>query len=117
MPYEVYKIIHLLMVVVLLTALSVGFWNNGNQAKILKILGGVATLLILVSGMGLMARLGIGHTGGWPVWIKLKMFFWLLLGVGGPMILKRAPSKGKTAYWAVLIIFSVIVYLVNYKPE
>ncbi len=116
MPYEVYKIIHLLMIVIMLTGFSIGFWG-GKYGKLFKILTGVGSLLILVSGMGLMARLGIGHTEPWPLWIKLKFFFWVVLSAVGPIALKRCPQKGPILYWGYLSIFTIIVYLVNYKPD
>ena len=66
-PYETYKVIHLASLAILLTGFALQFYGLGN--KLHKVLTGIATLTVLVSGMGLMARLGIAHGSAWPAWI------------------------------------------------
>jgi hypothetical protein len=111
--YEVYKIIHLTSLLILFTGLSISFY--GVNDRLMKMLTGIGTLLSFVAGMGLMARLGVGHGTGWPLWIKVKMAIWFIIGIGGAIIARRFPKYGRAAYFTCLILFVVAATVANFK--
>ena len=115
MSYEFYKIMHLTCLAIAFSGLGIQLFA-GVPSKLFKILGGIMGLLILVSGMGLIAKIGINQSEGWPLWIKLKFGVWAFIAIGAPVVGKRFPAIKKQYYWFTVILFVVGVSLANYKP-
>jgi uncharacterized membrane protein SirB2 len=116
MPYEIYKIIHVVFIVLFFSVYGMAAVKakSGDNPKFEKMLTGIFLLLIMVGGMGLGARLGV-LKGGWPLWINIKMAIWVIVGVGGTIVLKRKPQFSIKYFWFSSILLVMASYLANYK--
>lgn len=114
MSYAFYKIIHVVSIV-LFFALYMSAARKEQNIKKEVIFSGVALLLVLVSGMGLIAKIGIAHGAGWPLWIKLKIAIWAFIGIVGHTILKRYGKQRLKFFWTAFFLLTCASYLANYK--
>lgn len=104
---EAYKLIHVLGILFVFSAVAgaaVHATAGGDRAanplyRMLAIVHGVAIVFILVSGFGMLARLGVAHnalTLGW-IWVKLAVW----AGLGAVLTLPYRKSS-----WATAIFFT-----------
>lgn len=112
--YQIYKIIHVVSIVIYFAAFAVTVAKVENL-KAQKILKGVFGLLIFVSGMGLIARLGLPHNAPWPMWIKIKLGIWSVVVIGAPIVIKRFSGAKRGFYIFCIVLLVVASYLANYK--
>lgn len=121
MPYDFYKVLHLLAILVLFTSmggLAMVTLRDGTDEekkvarKPLIILHGVALLVIFVAGFGLMAKLKMMQNG-WPGWIFGKLGVWLVLG-GAVALLKR--PMGIISYVLLPLVGGLGAWLAVTKP-
>lgn len=120
MPYEVYKVLHLVGIFLLISGLMGVFipvWmGQGLTGQIKKFsfsLHGLGLFLILLSGFGLLARLGLARE--MPMWVYVKLAAWGLFALS-ISVLKRKGRIGWPLYIGLLTIFLVAAYTAVYKP-
>ncbi len=109
MSYEFYKILHYLSILTMVSMAACNFLSN-DQSKLTKILTGVFSLLLLVSGMGLLARVGVSHGSGFPAWVNIKLGVWLLLAAGIPILNKRVQNKRRPVFFGLLFLVFIALY-------
>jgi hypothetical protein len=121
MSYEFYKILHLSSLMASFLSLAVLAATYRLKEKIdpqvKKIAGmthGISLIVVLVSGFGLIAKLGM--LSGLPTWIYGKLILWLVLG--GSLVLVRK-MRQQTALvlfiiWTIFILGAVLAVL---KPS
>ena len=123
MSFAAYKLMHLLGIFALLVALA-GMAahaatgqkkDDNNSYRVLQLFHGMGSLLALVGGFGLLARLGIVGDGGFPGWIWAKLALWLLLG-GMVAFPYRRPASARPILLLLPILALVGAILANYKP-
>jgi hypothetical protein len=113
MSYELYKVIHLAAIFVFLSGASALLLAK-PAGKLWKIITGVATLVIFISGMGLLARLGL--TGSLPGWAIGLIVIWLIVSMLGHIVAKRFPAQGFKAYWVMIGLSIMASVLAIFKP-
>lgn len=121
--YETYKVVHLLGVLLLffslggvaLHALNGGTRQGNVGRKLVAALHGAGTLVILVGGFGMLARLEIMHGLALPGWIWAKVTIWLILG-GLVYLPYRKPQFARPAFVAVPLLGALAAYFAIYKP-
>ncbi len=121
MSYEVYKIIHLVGIVLLfsgltgLLAIQMSTGKLEGKAKSLVFMShGIGLLLILVAGFGMMARKGL--ISSIPGWIYAKLFIWLILGGILALVKRKGQLLGGKLFAVMLILFIAAAYLAIYQP-
>lgn len=120
-PYEIYKIVHLIgifMIMISLGGLIIHAINEGEKAnnrfrKAIGITHGVGLVLVLVAGFGLLARIGIHWP--WPGWVIGKVVIWLVLGVFSALPYRMGAS-GKGLWYALIVLGALAAYLAIMKP-
>ena len=110
MSYPVYKIIHLLALAALMLGLG-GMISGGANRKPFAILQGVALLVMLVSGFGLLAKLRLGF----PHFAMVKTALWVVIGVL-PVVLRRAKASITVSVLVTLALVGVLAWLGVTKP-
>ena len=111
MSYEFYKVLHVFMLVLMVTSFAPQFVSaNNSNAKLFKITSGIASLLLFVAGMGLLARIGVGHGQGWPMWVKVKVGLWVAIAALGPIMIKRMKSNRLAGLGLILALIFVAIY-------
>jgi hypothetical protein len=117
MSYQFYNVIHVIGAIVLFSALGALAGTAGStQAplrKIASVAHGVALVLILVAGFGLLARLG--YFGDIPTWAYLKMILWGILGLV-VLPLKRKPELAPALWLVMPVVGSLAAWLAIAKP-
>jgi sulfite exporter TauE/SafE len=117
MSYEFYNIVHVIGVLFLFTALGALAATAGSSSvplrRLAAIAHGVAVVVILVAGFGLLARLG--HFGDVPAWAYGKMGLWALLAVA-VIPLKRKPEWAPALWLLIPVIGSLAVWLAVSQP-
>lgn len=122
-PYEFYKVMHLVGILLLFTSLGgvamLALRGGSDEEKkplkkMLMIAHGFAMVIILVAGFGLMARLGMMGSG-WPGWVFGKLAVWVVLGGAAALIAKK-PAMGKSWYVLLPVLGGIAAWLAVFKP-
>lgn len=115
MPYEIYRLLHILGVILVFMALGAAALHAGNggtrdsnpSRRTVAIAHGVGLLVVLVAGFGMLAK---KFGGGLPGWVHPKLLIWLLLGAA-TTLLARKPGSAPVMWFLLPLLGGVAAYL------
>lgn len=121
LSYSAYKIVHITGILLLFCALGAlsalsahGVLAEGGRArKFASAAHGTALLIVLVGGMGLLARLGMN--GPWPMWVWLKIALWVIMGAL-IVVIRRVGTGAGILLFLFPLLGAVAAFLAVYKP-
>ena len=113
MSYEFYKVLHLAGLVTIFTSLGALAFVPGDRRKPLMMMHGIATVVMLVAGFGLLARLGL--VGNLGPWVYGKLAIWLAIGAV-PVVLRRKPDMAVIMLLVSIALGAISAYLAIFKP-
>lgn len=120
MSYEFYKFLHLTGIFLLISGLMGVFftvWSGQNLTGKIKsasfALHGLGLVFILVSGFGLLAKLGLARE--MPTWAYAKLGLWAVFALI-ISLLKRKSHIGMPLYVLLLVCYCAAAYIGIYKP-
>ena len=103
MSYTTYKIIHLIGVAALAMGVG-GMMAGGEKRKLFSIVQGIALLVMLVSGFGILAKLKLGF----PHFAMAKTGLWVVIGVM-PVILRKLKVPAVVGVIPILIFSGLML--------
>ncbi|HEX9731921.1 MAG TPA: hypothetical protein VGG06_08010 [Thermoanaerobaculia bacterium] len=116
MSLQLYKVLHVLGLFLVFAAvggaiIQTVLGGNGRARKLTGIAHGVGLLIVLVSGFGALAKLGLGF----PLWVVLKVVIWIVFG-GVIVLIRKQPALAGFLWWALPVLGAFAGYLAIYKP-
>lgn len=115
MSYETYKILHITGVLALFMAFGGLITQGAGKKRLLAITHGVALVVLLIAGFGLLARLGMAQPSTWGGWVYAKFTLWLIAG-GLMAFIPRRPALAKPLWFVVLGLGILASWLAIVKP-
>ena len=121
MSYAFYKIVHVFGIAMMLIALGGVFVHAANESdkranvvrKAVLILHGIGSILVLVAGFGLLAKLG--EVSGFPSWLWPKLIIWLVLS-GLVAVPYRSRSLAKVLLFLTPLLVLLAAFFAVQKP-
>ena len=111
MSPTIYYILHVTAVLVLTGYTFYAFAAAPETRKRVMMITGIASLLALIAGFGLQAKLSLGFPG----WLIVKIICWLGLSALAGFGYRRRGAAGALAASALLFAFIAVV-MVYTKP-
>jgi uncharacterized membrane protein len=111
MSFDFYKVLHLIAIMMLFA--GYGSLLSPDSRKKGMMWHGIGLLILLISGFGMIAKMGNKELYHAP-WIMIKMGLWLVLGFL-PVLAKKSILSNATVLKLALLLGALIAYVGHYK--
>src|SRR3954464_11778125 len=111
---QYYYLLHILALFVLTAHTFMAFANPAPEnRKRTMMITGIASLLVLISGFGLLAKL---HNNQFAVWVVVKLVCWLGLSALAGVVYRKPHVREGLSLLALILIFVALlmVYVVRF---
>ena len=112
MNYQVFVVLHLVSVILMSGVTFAAFAAPAQEnRRTFLMISGILSLLVFISGFGVMGMMGLGFPG----WAMVKLVCWLVLsGLTGMAF--RMTDKVPMLSTLAGVIIAIAVVMVVYKP-
>ena len=107
----IYHILHVSSLLVLFGYTFYAFAAPAETKKRVMMITGIASLVMLVSGFGLLAKLHLGFPG----WVIVKLVCWLGISALGGMAYRKRDKAGLFMLLALVLAITAVA-MVYVKP-
>lgn len=111
MSLQTYHYLHIVGLILVFIGFG-GLLSSEGARRAMK-WHGIGLVISLVSGFGMLAKMGI--MGAMPVWVWIKIALWLVLGFL-PVLAKRRVFSAQVVVLFAIVIGAVLAYLGYFKP-
>ncbi len=119
MSYTLYKLIHIIAILFLFTtaggvalyAANGGTKDDNVAKKWVGAIHGVTLVLILISGFGLVAKIGTGF----QAWVWVKFAVWFVVGSLALLPLRK-PHYGYRFFFLIPVLGALAAFMAVFKP-
>lgn len=109
----IYSILHVVAAFILVGMTFSAFANPAPERRgFVMMVGGIASLVMVIAGFGLHAKLGIQ---GFPGWLIVKVAAWLALSAVSGIAFRKPTMIGLLAVISMVAVVAS-VYCVYFKP-
>ncbi|MBD65515.1 MAG: hypothetical protein CME62_09930 [Halobacteriovoraceae bacterium] len=110
-----YQFFHIAMVIIIVANLL--YAANSPQNIAFKILYGLNTVFLLISGLIMIQLAGLNPAdiSHYPLWLWVKILCWMLITIIPPILNKRAPKLMQKISLVFILIILFAAYLGIYK--
>lgn len=118
--YEILHIVGIAMMFMIIGGVAVHAANGGaKKTSTTRIavgtIHGIGSLLILIGGFGMLARIGFSHGKNFPGWLWVKIIIWFILSAV-TLMPYRKPILARPYLVLLPLLAGVAAYMALYKP-